>query len=398
MTHLKQLICGLFLISAAPLGAAENHDHAAHMGHANDCADAALACSDKAQPFFDREGRLWLVWQGGGRIAVASSTDGKSFTAPVFITPEPIAADVGADSRPQIIRDGSGVISVIYSVMQKSGYNGRIYLSQSKDGGVSFSPPRPVTDDAASQRFPALAVDKSGRALAVWIDKRTARAAKPPYDGAALAFAWIDGAGAQPTSIMRENSCECCRVAITFDTAGNPAATWRQIFPGMIRDHAVTTFKDGMPGPMYRVAEDKWNIDACPHHGPAIAISAGGAYHVAWFTEGDARQGLFYATSRDGGAHFTPPAPIGAADKNPGRAQLLAIGKDVWLAWQEFDGTTVSILAKKRVGTGWAPSRVLATTQDASDLPVLIANGAHPYLSWLTAKEGYRLISLEAAP
>ena len=83
-----------------------------------------------------------------------------------------------------------------------------------------------------------------------------------------------------------------------------------------------------MPGPMYRVAEDKWNIDACPHHGPAIAISAGGAYHVAWFTEGDARQGLFYATSQDGGAHFTLPAPIGAADKNPGRAQLLAIGKD----------------------------------------------------------------------
>ncbi len=392
---MKQLCFLSVLLIASPAFAAM--DHSAHMGHANDCADSALACSDKAHPFFDKDGTLWLAWQGGGRVAVASSRDAKTFTAPVLITPDAVQVDVGADARPQIVRDRSGTISVIYSVMQKAGYNGRIYLSQSKDGGRTFSPPAPVTDDPASQRFPSLAINAQGRVLATWIDKRAARAAQS-YEGAALAFSWIDAKGPAPIAIAQDNSCECCRIAGTFDLAGNPIIMWRQIFPGMIRDHAVMTFVGGKPGAMHRVAEDNWNIDACPHHGPAVAVSAEGVYHAAWFTDGEARKGLFYARSSDRGAHFTAPEPIGTPANNPGRPQLLSAGGDLWLAWQEFDGEVTSIHAKKRTTTGWTAPRVIAKTDDASDLPILIAKDTRPYLSWLTAKEGYRLVALEAAP
>ncbi|MGE4064535.1 MAG: sialidase family protein [Rhodospirillaceae bacterium] len=375
-------------------------DHSAHMAQekSNACADSALACSDKAQPFFDKDGTLWLAWQGGGRIAVAQSKDGRAFTAPVFVTPRPLRVDVGADSRPQIVRDAAGVISVIYSVMQTSGFNGRIYLSQSQDEGKTFSPPQPVTDDPASQRFPALSLAPNGRTFALWIDKRAAHGAKLPYDGAALAFSWFDGKGPVPMQVAQDHSCECCRIAVAFDPRGNPAMMWRQIFSGMVRDHAVMTFAGGRPGAMHRVSEDKWHIEACPHHGPALAITADGAYHAAWFTEGEARQGLFYASSQDAGVRFSTPEAIGSRANNPGRAQLLAVGNDLWLAWQEFDGETVSILAKRRRGSGWTAPRVVATTTDASDHPVLTARGTQAYLSWLTTKEGYRLIALESEP
>src|SRR5207249_9208192 len=65
---------------------------------------------------------------------------------------------------------------------------------------------------------------------------------------------------------------------------------------GSIRDHGVVTFNDATtPGPLRRVSVDDWKLEACPHHGPSLAIAPDGSYHVAWFTDGKARKGLFYA-------------------------------------------------------------------------------------------------------
>jgi hypothetical protein len=48
-------------------------------------------------------------------------------------------------------------------------------------------------------------------------------------------------------------------------------------------------------------------------------------------------------------------------------------------------------------GDHFGSPQIIASTKDASDHPILIADGTEPYLSWLTANEGYRLIPLEAA-
>jgi len=53
------------------------------------CRDATLACASYASPFFDASGRLWLVWSGNGRVAVASSTDvGRTVLKSVTVTPQ----------------------------------------------------------------------------------------------------------------------------------------------------------------------------------------------------------------------------------------------------------------------------------------------------------------------
>ena len=62
------------------------------------------------------------------------------------------------------------------------------------------------------------------------------------------------------------------------------------------------TFTDpATPGEVRRVSNDDWQISACPHHGPSLSISPAGTYHVAWYTNGKARKGLFYARSDDEG-------------------------------------------------------------------------------------------------
>ena len=64
-----------------------------------------------------------------------------------------------------------------------------------------------------------------------------------------------------------------------------------------------------------RVAEDNWRIDACPHHGPGLAIDADGTYHAVWATgESPRGPGSFYARSVDQGGTFSTPLPIGAPD------------------------------------------------------------------------------------
>src|SRR5204862_915263 len=101
-----------------------------------------------------------------------------------------------------------------------------------------------------------------------------------------------------------------------------------------VRDHALIAFDQrGAPGPLRQVGDDDWAIDACPHQGPSLAIGPDGSFHAAWFTDGNRRQGLFYARSSDQGASFSAPMTIGAADRQPSRPALLAHGGTLWLAW-----------------------------------------------------------------
>jgi hypothetical protein len=223
------------------------------------------------------------------------------------------------------------------------------------------------------------------------------------YTGASLAFAWsMDGAVTfSEAGIAKDNTCECCRLGIAFAGAGRPVVLFRNIFGASVRDHAVTTFADpATPGPIYRVSVDDWGTDVCPHHGPSLSIGDDGTYHVTWFTDGRARQGLFYARSTDGGRTFSSPMPIGLADHSPSRPFVLAAAGTVWMVWKEFDGeqTTVNVMTSRDDGKTWSVPKGLAQTADASDHPLLVTNGRRVFLSWMTRVDGYRLVPLEVSP
>jgi hypothetical protein len=377
-----------------------SHDH----GAAGNCAEPTIACATSATPAFGPDGALWLVWAAGGRVSVARSGDlGRSFSNPVSVNPQPVRLDSGPDERPKIVVDEAGRIYIAYATFKDDAYNGQVFFSRSTDGGASFAPPQPITPDPASQRFEAIEIDPSGRLFAAWIDKRHAAAARGEgnsYLGAALAFAWSDDAGVtfSSASIVKDNTCECCRLGVAFASAGRPVVLFRNIFDDNIRDHAITTFTDPVtPGPIYRVSVDDWRIDACPHHGPSLAVAPNGTYHAAWFTGGSVRHGVFYARSLDGGRTFSDPAALGNKDHNLSRPNVLVIGDDVWLAWKEFDGkhTDVGTMVSHDNGATWSAAQVVATTSERSDHPLLVSDGHHPFLSWLTRQEGYRLIPLE---
>jgi hypothetical protein len=393
---------GVALCAGTALAQMMQHDHAG-AAHPK-CAGAGLACATQVTPTFAPDGTLWLAWATKSTVSVAHSRDlGHTFSAPVAVNPKPLDLDWGPDSRPTIAVDKAGRIFVAFARFRNTKFDGEVLFSRSLDGGKSFAPPVPITENTQSQRFQTLSLDANGSLFAAWLDKRDrvpAAAKGEKYVGAGLAFAWSTDHGATFSSarIARDDTCECCRLGVGFAGPGRPVVAFRNVFGGTVRDHAVMTFHDPQtPGEVRRISVDDWKTDACPHQGPTLAISPDGTYHVAWFTEGSVRQGLFYASSSDGGRSFTTPMPIGDPKRNPARPYLLAANDSLWLVWKEFDGesTTVLMMRSRDDGHTWSSPAVVARTDDASDHPLLVTDGGHVFLSWQTHAEGYRLIALE---
>lgn len=182
-----------------------------------------------------------------------------------------------------------------------------------------------------------------------------------------------------------------------MDTDGVPVAAWRHVYGKNVRDHAIARL-DANATPL-RISRDDWEVDACPHHGPALSIGTDGSYHATWFTNGKNRQGLFYARSLDKGAHFSTPLNFGNEDAQAAHPYVLSTGKAVYLAWKEFDGkiSSIRLMHSADNGANWSAPKSVAESADASDHPLLIAHGEHAYLSWNTLREGYRLIDVTGA-
>jgi hypothetical protein len=149
---------------------------------------------------------------------------------------------------------------------------------------------------------------------------------------------------------------------------------YRAIFPGGVRDQASQVISAKGAESVRRVADDDWKTDACPHHGPSIAVSGSGKFHVAWYTQGSKRSGVFYANSSNQGASYSIPTRVGSEGANISRPYLMAMGQQVWLVWKEFNGTDALVYIKQSVDDGktWGTSQMVSKTNGYSDHPLLV--------------------------
>ncbi len=415
MSQISSPFCRLLLLKTLFLGALSmagltqaQMDHSSGMTGAmktksNDvCQGDGLQCANAATPFFAADGRLLLTWTANGVVSVAQSTDlAKSFSAPVKIAEHGKSLDAGSDARPQIVADKQGNVFLAYSFFKDANWNAQINTARSTDGGKSFSIPETLVKDGSSQRFPSALIKPDGSIFISWIDKRLVAAAKQGGEkrlGGSIAYSFSrdDGKTFETERFANEASCECCRIGGSLDPNNNPVVIYRAIFPGGIRDQATQVITAKGAEPIRRVADDDWKTDACPHHGPSIAVSESGKFHVAWYTQGSKRSGVFYASSTNQGASYSKPSRIGAEGSNIARPYLYSMGQQVWLVWKEFDGKRSSVYIKESSDDGntWNSPRVLASTEGYSDHPLLLSHGDAVYLSWLTRADGYQLINV----
>jgi hypothetical protein len=310
------------------------------------------------------------VWgasrEGRADVYAAVSRDGgASFAAPVRVNVVDGEARLGGELPPRVALTPppAGGTPGIVVLWNSRGTATEIKLSRSEDGGRSFS--APVTLQAAAaggdRGWPSLAVDSRGVVHAAWLDHRglaAARAARGAtsshgsgaHDGAAMAqrSGFYFATAGQPERELSKGACYCCKTALAAGPDGVIVGAWRHVYPGNIRDIALTVSRDG--GRTFstpaRVSADGWAINGCPDDGPAVAVDRSGTIHVAWPTviAGTAPEGaIFYSTSRDGVA-FRPRVRIPTATTRPMHPQLVVLGDGrVAVAWDERrDGVSVA--------------------------------------------------------
>ena len=363
-----------------------------------------IQCASTTSSHFDKKGNLWVAWYNSGHVYISRSNDkGKTFNPPITVNRTPELVYAKGENRPKLAFGNNDEIYVSWTKkLTEKRFSGHIRFSRSIDSGKIFSAPVTVNDhiEITSHRFDSIAVNKKGDIYIAWLDKRDLLAAKKAgkkYNGSALYYALSTNNGKSflKNKKIADTSCECCRTDIAIDTDQLPVIVWRHIFGDNIRDHGIVKFSQrNKPGKMKRLSYDKWHLEGCPHHGPSVSIADDGIYHTTWFNNAPDRHGLFYANSRDSGVSFSTPLNFGNYDKAAGHADVLSLGKDIYIAWKEFDGKQSSVYLKKSndAGVSWSMPKQLAKTTFSSDHPFLTYNGNDVYLSWHRIGEAYQLL------
>jgi len=345
---------------------------------------------------FGPDGSLWMVGlDAKQQLYTANSTDLATWSTPhvLDVSADPISAD--GENRPKLAFGPSGQVVISYTRPLEKPYTGWIRMLRSTDGGATFSPPFTVHKDSQeiTHRFESIAFDASGALHTVWIDKRDMLLAGKSYVGAAIYqnVSLDGGLTFGPDSKVADHSCECCRIALAQGPDGQLRALWRHVFGSSTRDHAFANLSDGAANGFKRATFDEWQIQACPHQGPGLALagtSPHAGYHAVWFgirkEKGvDVAAARYARLAEDG-------QPVAASvralpDPQAEHADVVAIGDKVAIVWRSFQGGQTSLKAWISMDSGKTfEQRLLATAHGNNDHPRLIANDSHVVAVWRT--------------
>ncbi|HJU64250.1 MAG TPA: sialidase family protein [Gemmatimonadaceae bacterium] len=267
-------------------------------------------------------------------------------------------------------------------------YSYIVRVSQSRDGGQSWSPPvSPHRDDSPTEHgfvslFPA-AGDSLG---AVWLD------------GRAFATAQSDSGEEMQllqTTLAPDNSlgaerrldsriCDCCQTSMAL-TARGPVVVYRDRSPDEVRDISILRLVDGNWSAPRRVHADDWRIDFCPVNGPAVSAH-GDTVAVAWFTGSRDTARVQAIFSFDGGQTFgqavrvdggMPEGRVDVVLDNRGRALV---------SWVERTGGENAEVRVRRVSPGGTMSEPMSVATSsagrASGFPRMVAAGTDLIFAW----------------
>lgn len=382
-------LCGLLALAG---GAAAYDGHVHTTATPAKAARAELGAGIAVAP----DGVWHAVTLCDGQLVLHRSPDAGQHWMEVSVVnrvAEAIAAD--GENRPRIAFAHDGAVLVSWARRFEERFTGDVRFARAADG-VHFDPPVTVhrDDSITGHSFNTMRVLRDGRVIVAWIDGRDRKAAKQAgtgYRGSAIYTAVSDDGGRsfRPELKVADHSCECCRLALGEDVDGRALLLWRHVFEPNERDHAIATLDaDGRVLAVERATFDRWQIDACPHHGPSIAVAPDGTRHAVWFNAGR----VYYGRLADGAV--TAQRTVGGS--SAAHADIAVSGTLVIIVWKEFDGenTVITAMSSRDGGKSWSAPRKLASTADASDSPQLIEGKGRAWLSWNSKNEGLRLMEV----
>ena len=196
----------------------------------------------------------------------------------------------------------------------EGGYAYDVNIALSTDRGDTWSEPfLPHNDGTPTEHgFVTLFPDANGVG-AVWLDGRKM---VNEYDEADVAASGMTlrsgtfGLDQAPikSALVDDLICDCCQTDLAITDDG-PLVVYRDRTTDEVRDIYVSRrdygeWTEGVP-----VAEDRWEIPACPVNGPIVRAS-GSEVAIAWFTAAGDVPLVKAAWSTDGGRSFGEPVVV----------------------------------------------------------------------------------------
>ena len=262
-----------------------------------------------------------------------------------------------------------------------------VRLSQSNDGGATWSAPVTPHRDSTQTEHGFVALWREGDALgAVWLDGRKFdKAGHSPSNEMMLMSTTLRANGTLGSEArLDERTCDCCQNAAAVTTQG-PVVAYRNRTSDEIRDIYVTRRVNGKWTTGVAVHDDNWKIAACPVNGPALAAN-GNRVALAWFTAPNDSGRVNVAFSADAGRTFGKPVRIdGGTPAGRVDVALLADGSAL-VTWIERTGGDVAAVRARRVARDGAlgPTTTIASSSAAraSGFPRMAVSGQNIMFAW----------------
>jgi hypothetical protein len=270
-----------------------------------------------------------------------------------------------------------------------------VRISQSADGGKTWSPPVTPHRDSSQTEHGFVAMWHEGETLgAVWLDGRKF---KKPVPGAPassghdagnemmLVSTTLSSNGSLGREVrLDERTCDCCLNAAVMTSSG-PIVAYRNRTHDEIRDIYVTRRVGGVWRAGTPVHNDQWKIAACPVNGPALAAN-GARVALAWFTAPGDSGRVNVAFSDNAGATFGAPVRVDGGSP-AGRVDVVLLPDGAALVtWVERVGGDVAAVRARRVGRDGSVGAPLTIASSSaarsSGFPRSTVAGANVLFAW----------------
>jgi hypothetical protein len=165
-------------------------------------------------------------------------------------------------------------------------YAYRVRITQSADGGGTWSPPATLHSDTSDSEHGFVSLAAAGdRFWSVWLDGRST-VAEPRGPMALLARTLTPSGELGPELLIDERVCDCCQTALAVH-AGDVYVAYRDRSQTELRDVSLVRVTERGVEPVWE-SRDGWEIAGCPVNGPALAEN-GAHVGLAWFSAAQER-------------------------------------------------------------------------------------------------------------
>jgi hypothetical protein len=276
-------------------------------------------------------------------------------------------------------------------------FSSELRLSRSTDGGQTFASSVRVNDDdaVANHSFDALHVASDGTVHIAWIDPRDGK--KDP--GTYITHSRDHGETVGKNQKIDEDTCVCCRTAVTTAPDGTLYVAWRKIYEGNVRETVVARSTDGgqtFSEPVI-VGHDRWVFAACPHRPASIGTDALGRVYVVWYTEGnDETPAVYVAVSDDRGQTFSTKQQLNVSKGTfPDHPQMAVDGLGrVVVLWEEQSPVRREVVVSCSLDRGQTFSRPQKLNDKKAQTPSVSVNAAGLVgMAWMEhAMPGHKIV------